>query len=199
MTRPLSYTTDAFHPLERDSTVPSDSRTRFDTSTGAIVPTRFVSVCSRARVDTSAIAAERGSKSRPAATARIEPGEPPLVAVSVQRAPKKRVEKLLSLQTWEGFVTEVREDAIVARLVDLTDREPEIEVELSRDEIPVSDHPLIRRGAVFYWHISYVDKPNGQRTRSSEIRFRRLPTWRAEGLAAAAAEAERLGRLLGWE
>jgi hypothetical protein len=104
-----------------------------------------------------------------------------------------------SLQEWEGIVTEVRNDAFLARLIDLTHRGADEEAEFPNDEVSEEDKPLVRPGAIFYWHIGYHTSYSGQRTRVSVIRFRRLPAWTQREIDAAKQEAERIGKALGWQ
>ena len=81
------------------------------------------------------------------------------------------------LRNWEGYVEEVREDSFIARLIDLNDQgQQDQEAEIYRSEVTDDDQPLLEPGAVFYWMLGYRDGPNGQRSRVSEVRFRRLPT-----------------------
>lgn len=107
--------------------------------------------------------------------------------------------RFISLQKWECAVEEIKEDSFVARLVDLTSHGPNEEAEFSFEEVPITDLPLLKRGAVFYWNIGYSDSISGQRTRVSVVRFRRLPVWKTEELDAAKREAVRLGEKIGWK
>jgi hypothetical protein len=95
-------------------------------------------------------------------------------------------------QKWEGYVLAVQDDSFLARLVDLTSGEIDEEAEFLLDDVPTSDRDLVDVGAVFYWGIGYLDKVDGQRLRSSSIRFRRLPAWTTEELEAARRKAEEL-------
>ncbi len=63
--------------------------------------------------------------------------------------------------------------------------------EILLSEISDEDLQLIDVGAVFYWNIGYQTNPSGSRTRSSIIRFRRLPVWRFEELSEAQKKAEK--------
>lgn len=105
----------------------------------------------------------------------------------------------ISLQKWEGVVLEVMTGSFLVRLVDLTRTGPDEEAELPLDEISEEDRPLVRPGAIFYWHIGYHTSYSGQRTRTSIIRFRRLPAWTREEIDAARREAEHLGESIGWQ
>lgn len=109
------------------------------------------------------------------------------------------VPRFVSLQKWECIVLDILDDAFTARLIDLTNKETDEEAEFSIEEIPEADLFLLKPGAVFYWNIGYEDSLSGQRTRSSTLRFRRLPVWRSEELAAAKQEAKKLGDALNWK
>jgi hypothetical protein len=107
------------------------------------------------------------------------------------------VERFIAVQRWEGVVTTVAEYSFIAELRDLKNpAEPIEEAEILRAELSPDDVPLLTPGAVFYWSIGYQDSRFGQRTKQSAIRFRRLPAWAHSDLAAARADAERLGRTL---
>ncbi len=86
-------------------------------------------------------------------------------------------ERFQALQRFEGTVLCVSEDSFTARLVDKTNRRPQEEAEFPLVEVMPGDQDLVRPGAVFYWVIGYERKTYGQQSRSSIIRFRRLPTW----------------------
>jgi hypothetical protein len=105
----------------------------------------------------------------------------------------------ISLQKWQGIVIDVMDDAFLARLIDLTQKGTDEEAEFSFDEISEEDKPLIRSGAIFYWNIGYHTSYSGQRTRTSLLRFRRLPAWTQREIDAAKREAERIGKALGWQ
>ena len=99
------------------------------------------------------------------------------------------------LQKWEGTITEIMNGECRAVVRNLSNFEaPKEEVVFSIQEISPLDHPLVAKGAVFYWAIGYED-PQGQRRRQSVIRFQRLPTWTQEELKMAEAEARNLKEL----
>jgi hypothetical protein len=112
---------------------------------------------------------------------------------------KHRLNRMVSLQQWEGYVLQILKDSIWVRLVDLTHRGPDEETEIPFEEIEQEDRKLIRPGAVFYWNIGYLDLYSGQRLRVSIIRFQRLPAWRKEEINGARKEAERLQSIIKWE
>jgi len=93
----------------------------------------------------------------------------------------------------------VQDNSFIARLVDQTTAGPEEEAEIALEEVPFGDRSLVVPGAVFYWNIGYSDSLSGQRTRVSEIRFRRLPVWQPEELERAKSDAEQLRETLGWK
>jgi hypothetical protein len=68
----------------------------------------------------------------------------------------------ISLQKWEGVVTEIGKEFFFARLYDLTNKGNEEEAEFSVDEISEDERDLFVSGAVFYWNIGYHDSYTGQ-------------------------------------
>ena len=88
--------------------------------------------------------------------------------------------KFVSMQKWECVTLSISADSFIARLTDLAHKLPDEEGEFLLEEVPRSDLPLLKLGAVFYWNVGYIDALNGQRTRASVIRFRRLPVWTKE-------------------
>lgn len=105
-------------------------------------------------------------------------------------APKKN--EFLSIQKWEGIVESFDEDksTFVATVIDLTgsDRKKGI-VEFDVDEVDPGDWDLISEGAIFYWNIGY-QYSQGVRTKSSLIRFSRLPAWRKNFIEAIKVKAK---------
>lgn len=89
--------------------------------------------------------------------------------------PPRRFEMI---QQFEGIVTEVTEDSLMADIADLTDPSNPVEfVEIPFREITPEDLRLVVPGAVFYWSMGYETSSNGQVRRVSEIRVRRNPIW----------------------
>lgn len=124
-----------------------------------------------------------------------EHGTPP------QFPPKSTLllDNFISLQKWEGIVLEVMRDSFFGRLHDLTQNGPDEEAEFPLEEVSEDDRELIMSGAIFYWNIGYHDSRSGQRTRSSIIRFRRLPAWRKEQIEASKREANRIQGFIDWK
>jgi len=120
----------------------------------------------------------------------------PILPIFVRKP--SRSNEFVLMQNWEGVVLKVRNDSFLARLVDLTSKGVEEEAELLMDEVSDEDRELIKPGAIFYWFIGYLDSRTGQRTRSSIIRFRRLPAWQEKEIQRAQREAEQIQESLGW-
>jgi hypothetical protein len=109
------------------------------------------------------------------------------------------INRMISLQKWQGYVLKVLENSIWVRLIDLTNQGPDEEAEISLEEITEDDLELLKPGAIFYWNIGYLDLYSGQRLRTSVIRFQRMPLWRDEEIDAAQREAEQLQKSIHWE
>ncbi|MGB7911289.1 MAG: hypothetical protein WCF59_03595 [Desulfobaccales bacterium] len=109
------------------------------------------------------------------------------------------INRMVSLQKWQGYVLKVLDNSLWVRLIDLTQDGPDEEAEISLKEISQDDFELIKPGAIFYWNIGYFDFYSGQRIRSSVIRFQRMPAWSDEEIDAAREQAERLQNSIHWE
>jgi hypothetical protein len=104
----------------------------------------------------------------------------------VARSPSREVH-VQNLQLWEGTVVSVDAEEFQASLRDLTDpKRPEENGTFALEEVVEDDRPLVQRGAVFYWHISY-NTEHGTRRLVSQLRFRRLPSW-------TSADVQRIAR-----
>lgn len=114
-----------------------------------------------------------------------------------KQEPEPLREAFLALQRWEGIVTECGGVSFIARLTDLTAEGPAEEVELSLEDVPREDLPLVEVGAVFYWSIGYRDDASGQRWRASTLRFRRLPVWSESELKAAQERSLEVAEVFG--
>ncbi|MGE6331788.1 hypothetical protein [Stenotrophomonas sp. NPDC077659] len=107
----------------------------------------------------------------------------------------------VSIQAWEGVVEDVLEDErkVYVKLIDKTDRSAgDSFAYVPLDQFDPEDADLIVPGAIFYWYVGYETKPSG-RTRSSMIRFRRVPAWTANDLKRTEAEADELFKSLRFE
>lgn len=107
-------------------------------------------------------------------------------------------ERAVSLQKWEGVVTEVEKDIFNARLLDLTDDNPEEEADFSIEEVSEDDRKLLKPGAVFYWSLGYLTTGTGQVIRTSIVKFRRLPAWTETEVKKAQEQAAKIRRTIGW-
>lgn len=100
------------------------------------------------------------------------------------------------LQQWECTVLEVRPDEFTALARDKTAPErPDEEVVFDCDDVNDADSSLLKPGAVFYWNIGYRISEWGQKTKGSELLFRRFPAWDKRDLDAARARAIELRSL----
>lgn len=99
-----------------------------------------------------------------------------------------------TLQRWEANVIQVGTESFTARLSDKTATRADEEGEFSLEEVSLADRDLVVAGAVFYWSVGYLDHRNGQRTRESLIRFRRLPAWNKKELDEARQRARAILR-----
>ena len=119
--------------------------------------------------------------------------EKPLVDLLPFPAPQRSLlTRFLALQKWEGVVEEKNGDFFSARLVDLAGQKRDEYAEFSYDEVSREDLSLLEPGSVFYWTIGYYIAWGGQRQRSSQIRFRRLPAWTKPELERSAARSKEM-------
>ncbi len=102
------------------------------------------------------------------------------------------------LQKWQGTVSEVTGSTFIARLFDLIETSDEEVAEFDLEEVSRGDLALVAPGAVFYWSVGYRTEPSGERSRSSVLVFRRLPSWSDRDLRRAADRAEELRIRFGW-
>lgn len=83
--------------------------------------------------------------------------------------------RFLLHESWEGVVEEVFSTYFSAQIVSSLDSDRAEYVEILVDEVSPADRPLLAEGSMFYWSIGYQESRDGQRTRSSILKFRRLP------------------------
>jgi hypothetical protein len=97
----------------------------------------------------------------------------------------------------EGTIQHVYADYFIALLTNKLNPEAmHEEAEFPIAQIPPADRGLIAKGAVFYWYIGTTEKPHGQQTNSSLIRFRRLPAWENSDIEEARMRADFLRAVL---
>ena len=144
--------------------------------------------------------AERGHALRSATEERAagpDRAEHLLPFVYVPRAAPQTVTRFITLQKYEGTVLRIEGDGFVARIVDPATVDEDFDAEFALEEVTPSDRHLLIPGAVFYWNLGYLDRPEG-RVRASDLRMRRLPTWSQDELDAARKRAEALAANLDW-
>jgi hypothetical protein len=106
-------------------------------------------------------------------------------------------ERFQILGGFDGTILEVYDDYFIARLVNKQDaNDIQEEAEFPFAEIPAADQSLIAPGAMFYWYMGMVKKTHGQQSKSSLIRFRRLPALDEADIQAAKTRAEFLRAVL---
>lgn len=84
------------------------------------------------------------------------------------------------------------------KLVDLSGDEPDEEAEVDFEEVSADERSLIAVGAVFLLHIGYATSEGGQRSRTSILRFRRLPVWTEAELSSARRTAQAQADRIRW-
>jgi hypothetical protein len=105
--------------------------------------------------------------------------------------------KFAPVYQWEGVVEEVNGEGFRARLRPLeagpadADRIEYADFDFD-DLADESDHDFIAEGAVFYWTVGRSNNEAGTQTKTSLVRFRRLPPTTENQIKAAAREAEAL-------
>lgn len=103
-----------------------------------------------------------------------------------------------TLQAWEGVVTAVGGESFSAKLMDLSGDEPDEEAEIDFEEVSADERALIAVGSVFLLHVGYATGEGGQRSRTSILRFRRLPVWTETELASARRTAQEQAGTIRW-
>jgi hypothetical protein len=106
-----------------------------------------------------------------------------------------------ALQEWDGYILNIRPDAFVARLTNLTSEEEAdaAEATIPLEELDEGSIAKLKPGRLFRWSIGFEHSRSGQRTRVSRIVVRDLPAWTSAELDRAWREAEELAGLLRWE
>jgi hypothetical protein len=101
-------------------------------------------------------------------------------------------------QRWEGYVLEINSDHFVARLDDLTTPGTHEIINFGLDDISPEDEPLLKIGGTFYFSVGYVLN-NGQREKTSLLRFKRIAEWTEEEYDRAIDRAQSLSEKLKWD
>jgi hypothetical protein len=112
-------------------------------------------------------------------------------------SPLKEILRVQALQRWTGRVEQVLADRFVAIVSDVTNpSNPDEEVELDIEDVPVGDRGLIAEGAIFYWAMFYRDSKAGQREKSESIRFARQPKLTEQDMQDIFDEADAITAIL---
>ena len=85
------------------------------------------------------------------------------------------------------------------KLMDLMANEPDEEADIDFEEVSVDERALISIGAVFLLYVGYATSEGGQRSRTSILRFRRLPVWTEMELASAEKTAREKADQIRWK
>jgi hypothetical protein len=101
----------------------------------------------------------------------------------------------IASESWEGYVIKTFNYYFSARITDLTEEEPDEDIEILYKDISTDDRKLIKPGAIFDWHVGN-ENDRGTIRRISIIRFRRLPRWSKSELTKATEIKEKIKDLL---
>ncbi|HEY9006114.1 MAG TPA: hypothetical protein VIM75_08270 [Ohtaekwangia sp.] len=101
-------------------------------------------------------------------------------------------------QRWEGYVTDIQKDHFMAKLDDLTNGGTSELIKLDMADVSPEDKALLMIGATFYFSIGYVLN-NGQRERTSLLRFKRIAEWTEEEFNRATDRGKQLYENLKWD
>lgn len=96
------------------------------------------------------------------------------------------------LAEWLGWVTSVENGGFTAEVQTKADPGRREVVEFDIEDVSTYERDSVREGAYFYWSVGYLTQPSGQVSRTSLLRFRRLPEWPADALARARSRAEQV-------
>jgi hypothetical protein len=103
----------------------------------------------------------------------------------------------IQLGVWRGRVLETRASDFTATLLDQISQAPEEVGTFQMGELSDDDLSLVAPGAEFYWVVGYQVNAARQRTRTSVIRMRRLPSYSSEEAERAEHWADSKSHLFG--
>jgi hypothetical protein len=103
----------------------------------------------------------------------------------------------IQLGVWRGRILEARASDFTAALRDQISEAPEEVGTFQIGEISDDDTSLVTPGAEFYWVVGYQVNAARQRTRTSVIRMRRLPSYSSEEAERAELWADSKSHLFG--
>lgn len=108
---------------------------------------------------------------------------------------------LHALQEWEGYVTDIGDDAFGARLLDVTagDAVEREDALIPLEEVSAEDRQRMELGSIFRWVIGYERSVGGTRRRVSQIVFLDLPSITDRDLDQGREWADRLRAQWGLE
>lgn len=133
-------------------------------------------------------ARETGSAASDASTARGQADERPDKSIDAIATLKQILPSgahFIQLGFWRGRILETRGSDFTAVLSDQVSNAPEETGTFQVGELSDDDVALISPGAEFYWVVGYQVSAARQRTRTSVIRMRRLPTYSSEEVERA--------------
>ena len=104
----------------------------------------------------------------------------------------KPLEDFISKQKYEGIVLNVLDSSFVARLQNLSENIADEVAEFAIEELNSDDIPLLKEGAIFYWHIGFLIVFGGYKYPCHMLNFRRLPVWTKNEIEEADKRAEAL-------
>jgi hypothetical protein len=99
---------------------------------------------------------------------------------------------VVTVEKFEGFVTELGQDSFFARLVSRKGEAPDQEVEIGMDQVSAEDRSKMSLGALFDVSIGHDDLPDGGRRRISFLAFRQSEAWSPAEIESAKREANNL-------
>lgn len=109
-----------------------------------------------------------------------------------QILPDYRQSSFIKIQSWDGYVREVRSDEFDADLYDSDDRESRCIGTFKKSEIAAGELELLREGAPFTWSVGHLIDSSASRQSVSMIRFRRFAPVSSDVLEEIMQNAERL-------
>lgn len=107
-------------------------------------------------------------------------------------------EFFLKVKKWVCTVTSLSEDIFLARADEVGVTGTYEEVEFDINDVSPDDREYLKIGSVFYWTIGYNTR-NGQKTKQSVIRFKRLPQITEKDFDEIYDKAHLLSESINWE
>jgi len=116
------------------------------------------------------------------------------------RPTRNRLATFVTEQRWQGYVTDVSEQAFKANVYDVTNSDGDEfeEVEFGRRDVHILMRDMIKPGAIFFWDIGYEIDPGDQHNRKSVISFPMIHRDTTHAVDAARFRARARYEELGW-